>query len=307
MTLRYQKAGIYPWAHPDIVPAITEISRAVGLPGIAMSCYQPGGVGAHRTGHACDFQAGWATDDRYDSWEAHQRLAKYILQNWDRLRVRYTAWDGVEYGGAWGGPERRRPQVWEPWHKTASDPWHKSHVHVDFVPGPIPGANPQIEVGAGLPTLPTPGKPAPTIDLQEETMKLIQTPDGMVWATNGIEKRHVATPAILDELRKVFGEKVQAVTAATGDSIPTRLDLRALPGEVQKVKAEVGRSAGRERDLIETSRVLLDATGLIVGEVHDPESKRTLRTRMEQTNAAVGRAERARLQAEKEAEKETQS
>ena len=136
-------------------------------------------------------------------------------------------------------------------------------------------------------------------------MKLVQTPDGKVWATNGLEKRHVATPAILGELQKVFGEKPQKITAATGDSIPTRQDMGRLRADVEKIKAEVGRSAGRERDLIEVGQVLVDATGLIVGEVHDPESKRTLRERMEQTNAAVGRAEKARLAAERETEKET--
>lgn len=145
----YQRMGIYPWAHKRVIPAITEISRAVGAPGVAMSCFQPTGIGLHKTGEACDFQAGNAVKygSKYrDAKAVHNEIAKYVLANWDRLNVRYMAWDKYEYGGAWGGPERKRKQPYY----GGSDPWHEHHVHVDFKPGAISGARPDIRIGAGI-------------------------------------------------------------------------------------------------------------------------------------------------------------
>lgn len=146
MFTEYNRAGIYPWADADIVPAVTEISRAAGVPGISVSCYQAGGVGHHKTGRAADFQAGSGPEAR----DIHTAIARYALDNWDRLNIRYLAWDGWEYGGNYGGPERKRRQQEEAWHASATDPWHARHVHVDFLPGTIPGARPDIRIGAGL-------------------------------------------------------------------------------------------------------------------------------------------------------------
>lgn len=145
----YQKIGIYPRNRtaPRIIPAITEISRAVGAPGVAMSTYQAKGVGLHRTGEACDFQAGNARKygNRFrDALTIHNEIAKYVLANWERLNIRYMAWNGKEWGGSWGGPERERRQAQN---YGGSDPWHQHHVHIDFKPGAIPGAKPGITVG----------------------------------------------------------------------------------------------------------------------------------------------------------------
>ena len=155
---QYQRLGIYPRnrTHARIIPALTEISRACGVPDVAMSTYQASGVGLHRTGEACDFQAGNA--EKYGSKYAearsvHNAIAKYVLANWKRLKVRYMAWDGKEWGGSWGGPERERKQATN---YGGSDPWHKHHVHVDFKPGAISQARPGIAIGAGLSSTPKP-------------------------------------------------------------------------------------------------------------------------------------------------------
>ena len=162
MTFKYyQRLGIYPRnrTHPRIIPAITEISRAAGVPDVAMSTYQARGVGLHKTGEACDFQAGNAQKygPKYrEARDVHNAIAKYCLvpSNWKRLKIRYLAWDGYEYGGSWGGPERKRKQPYY----GGSDPWHEHHVHVDFKPGAISQARPGIAVGAGL----SPSKPSPS-------------------------------------------------------------------------------------------------------------------------------------------------
>lgn len=161
MTLVYQKLGIYPWADAQIVPAITEISRAVGVPDIAMSCYQARGVGHHKRGRACDFQAG--NRARYaDSVDIHNAIAKYALANWDRLAIRYMAWDGTEWGGNDHDKNRVRKQAVN---YGGSDPWHKNHVHIDFRDGKTPNANPTVPVGnlvrPALTPAPAP-KPVPT-------------------------------------------------------------------------------------------------------------------------------------------------
>ena len=135
----YPTRGIYLWAHTNIIPAITEISRGAGAPGINMYCYQPGGIGKHKTGEACDFQAGGAAQ----AWNIHNSIAAYALNNWSRLRVRYVAWNGYEYVN---GPDRKRKQVKN---YGGTDPFHRRHVHVDFNPGAIPGAVPGIAVGGG--------------------------------------------------------------------------------------------------------------------------------------------------------------
>ena len=146
----YQKRGIYPSAHPDIIPAILEISRGAGVPDISMYCLQVGGIGRHKTGHACDFQGGLRKDARYpQSVLAHQSIAHYTLLNWKRLRVRYMAWNGYEYLN--GGRQRKQTKNY-----GGTDPFHKNHVHVDFEYGPIPGARPNIPIGASLSQDPNP-------------------------------------------------------------------------------------------------------------------------------------------------------
>lgn len=303
----YQRGGIYTPAHPRIVPALTEITRAVGVPDVAISCLQPSGVGLHKTGEAADIQAGNAAKygPRYrEAYLVHTQIAKYILKHWVRLKVRYMAWDGWEYGGSWGGPERKRAQKWETWHLTASDPMHRVHVHVDFHPGQITGANPTIALGAAFTSTPpatqTPQPTqTPTPILQEDDMALIQDPKGAVFVSNGITKRHIPHPDHLADLKKVYGP-IHKVSQAVADSIPTDQDLlRQTADDARKAKVAVGRIETRSKDLIATSEALMDATGLIISEVHDPEASKTLRTRMEQTNAAVGRAEKARLADEK--------
>lgn len=137
----YPSKGIYPSAHSNIIPAITEISRGAGVPGINMYCKQPGGVGKHKTGEACDFQGGGRTTQAI---QIHTAIANYALANWTRLRVRYIAWNGYEWVNS---PSRRRRQVKN---YGGTDPFHQRHVHVDFNPGPIPGAVPGIAVGGGL-------------------------------------------------------------------------------------------------------------------------------------------------------------
>lgn len=143
----YPTRGIYPSAHPRIVPAVTEISRGAGAPGINAYCKQPGGIGLHKTGEAADFQAGGAPQ----AWNIHNSIATYGLNNWSRLKIRYIAWDGWEYVN---GPTRKRKQVKN---YGGTDPFHRRHTHIDFLPGNIPGAVPGIAVGGG-----NVGNPSPT-------------------------------------------------------------------------------------------------------------------------------------------------
>lgn len=301
----YQKIGIYPRdrTHPRIIPAITEISRAVGAPDVAMSTYQATGVGLHKTGEACDFQAGniQKFPHRYqEARDIHNMIAKYVLKNWERLNVRYMAWDGWEYGGSWGGPERKRKQATS---YGGSDPWHQHHVHVDFKPGNIPNANPGIAIGAAL--APTP-KPTPSPIRLEDDMKLVKAPnDAKVYATNGITKRYIKTPAELTALNKLFGATVILDKVAL-DAIPEdrTAALKDIASDILKTKAATGRNEARAKDLISAMEAALDVLAVVQTEVHDPTSKKTLRERTEQTNHAVGRAEKARLEAEaKETEK----
>lgn len=142
----YPTRGIYPSAHPRIVPAVTEISRGAGAPGINAYCRQPGGIGLHKTGEAADFQAGGAPQ----AWNIHNSIATYGLNNWSRLKVRYIAWNGWEYIN---GPTRKRKQVKN---YGGTDPFHKRHTHIDFLPGNIPGAVPGIAVGGGMVKNPSP-------------------------------------------------------------------------------------------------------------------------------------------------------
>lgn len=135
----YPTRGIYPSAHPNIVNAVIEISRGAGAPGINAYCKQPNGIGKHKTGEAADFQAGGASQ----AFAIHSSIANYALKNWSRLRIRYVAWNGYEYIN---GPTRKRKQAKN---YGGTDPFHKRHVHVDFLPGAIPGAVPGIGIGAG--------------------------------------------------------------------------------------------------------------------------------------------------------------
>lgn len=132
-------------------------------------------------------------------------------------------------------------------------------------------------------------------------MALIQDGKGHVFSTNGITKRHVPHPSHLKDLERVFG-KIQKVSQATADSIPIdrSADIPVIHSDVQKSKAALGRTEPRLRDLITAARTMLETLAVVQTEVHDPESKRTLRERTEQTNEAVGRAEQARRHAEKE-------
>lgn len=97
------------------------IAEEAGVPGVRMQITP--GVGEHRRGLAIDVQAGRGNDT------AHSAIAAFILTYWSELGVRYLAWGGTEWGGSWGGKERKRKQTTN---YGGSDPWHKNHVHVDF-------------------------------------------------------------------------------------------------------------------------------------------------------------------------------
>lgn len=288
---KYQKGGIYPWANDRIIPAVKEIVRAVGVPDVLVSSYQPNGVGLHRTGEAADFQAGKMGSRLFpDGKRVHQAIADYAIANWTRLRIRYMAWNGWEYGGSWGGPERKRRQVYEPWHKNASDPWHKNHVHIDFLPGKIPGAKPDIAI-AGETKVPSIIPSLPTNPSKDEVMIIIRSKESVKhYITNGLVKRHIKTPAELNVLNKFFGA-TQTVPQSTVDAIP--FDDRAwFTDKTKKTNAAVGRLETMFR---ETSRLVSDTAAMteqIAGEVVDEEYRKTLRQRVEQNNAALGRMEK---------------
>ena len=133
-------------------------------------------------------------------------------------------------------------------------------------------------------------------------MKLLQAPDGKVWASNGLEKRYISSPNVLKQLNALWGKTVP-VSQTVVDSIPTRIDYGVLRQDVIKTKAAMGRTEPRVKDLIAGMEAALDVLAVVQTEVHDPTSKKTLRERTEQTNHAVGRAEKARLEAEKEQDK----
>lgn len=358
----YQKIGIYPLnqTHPRIIPAITEISRAVGAPGMAMSTYQAKGVGLHRTGEACDFQAGNAQKygSKYgDALTIHNQIAKYVLANWKRLNVRYMAWNGYEYGGAWGGPERKRKQAKN---YGGSDPWHQHHVHVDFKPGAIK-ANPGIAVGVALAqqskyyyTRDITGSPNQQtyiamqrflsdrgyydrvldgqpglytwLGFQKFLKKLgyfTPEPSGVqdlttaralqAWLTNAGHYNGPVGVAWTKDTWKAWqtylrwahkGTPVTPKAApkpAPTKPTPTKEFLMALSDfeqkklakDVNKTKMATGRSEERERAMLEYLAVIAEA-------VSDPALSKDLRERVEQTNAAVGRIEKAYQAALKE-------
>lgn len=357
---KYQKGGIYPWAHARIIPAIKEITRAVGTPDVLVSAYQSRGVGLHKTGEAADFQAGLRGSKNVDAVALHNRIAKYGLENWDRLRIRYMAWDGYEYGGSWGGPERKRKQTTN---YGGTDPWHKNHVHIDFLPGNIPGANPHIEIGSAI----SGSKPNTknyylgVIDgvdgpatytatqrfLQDrgfypadkyvvdgiageatwtELQKFLKSigyfgpkPSGkkdmttaramQQWLTNtGHYKGSIAAkPQWTKETWKAWQRylkyahkdtKVSSAPKPTPKPTPTPKkddflmaltdkEQKSLLTDNRKLKTATERNERRMEEMLEYLAIIATA-------VTDTETPGTLRKRVEQTNAAVGRAEKAR-------------
>ena len=142
---KYQTGGFASWATEPVKAALTEIVRAVGVSDVRISAYQKNGVGRHKTGEAGDVQPGRQDNPSCpDTVDVMNEIVKYVVANWDRLHVRYVAALGWEYGGSWGGPERKRRQVKD---YGESDPFRDHYVHVDFTSGPIPGANAGIAVG----------------------------------------------------------------------------------------------------------------------------------------------------------------
>ena len=372
----YQKIGIYPISqtHPRIIPAITEISRAVGAPGMAMSTYQARGVGLHKTGEACDFQAGNAQKygNRYrDATAIHNEIAKYVLANWKRLKVRYMAWNGKEWGGSWGGPERERKQTTN---YGGSDPWHQHHVHVDFKPGVIK-AKPGIAIGSAItpkpsqPSTPKPSKYYYTGDItgspNQQTYGATQRflsdrgyydrvidnqpglytwlgfqkflkklgyftpePSGVqdlttaralqAWLTNAGHYNGPIGVAWTKDTWKAWqtylrwahkGTPVTPKPAPTPKPTPTPkkeeflmalsdYEQKKLASDVNKTKMAAGRSEERERAMLEYLAVIAEA-------VSDPDLSKSLRERVEQTNYAVGRIEKAYQEALKAEAEET--
>lgn len=368
---KYQKGGIYPWAKDRIIPALKEITRAVGAPDVLISCYQVKGVGLHKTGEAADFQAGLRGSKNVDAIDLHNRIAKYALENWDRLNIRYMAWDGYEYGGSWGGPERKRKQTTN---YGGTDPWHKNHVHIDFLPGDIPGAKPHIEIGSAisgsepntknyyLPAIdgvPGPGTYTGTqrflrdrgfypadkyvvdgiggvgtwTELQKFLKKLgyfDPKPSGkkdmttaramQKWLTNTghFKGKITAKPQWTKETWKAWQRylkyahkdtKVTPAPKSTSKAKPTPKkddflmaltdkEQQSLLDDNRKLKTATERNERRMEEMLEYLAIIATA-------VTDLETPGTLRKRVEQTNAAVGRAEKARqAEAAKEAEEE---
>lgn len=77
-------------------------------------------------------------------------------------------------------------------------------------------------------------------------------------------------------------------------------EQKKLAEDVNKTKMAMGRSEERERAMLEYLAVIAEA-------VSDPSLSKSLRERVEQTNAAVGRIEKAyqeALKAEKESDNE---
>jgi len=261
------------WRHGSDVPPLTDaqiendarlfahLVKHFGLPNRIATPDNVTGLGWHRLGIAGNF-------GRYNPADR---------KTWSRAQT------GLNFSSARGKVcpgDRRIDQIPEIWERAQ-----------EYLRG--------SSASAPKPTITTPTTPAPAPIILEDDMALIQDPKGNVFATNGVTKRHIAHPNQLGDMQKIAGQ-IQKVSQATADAIPddrTR-QINALIEDLTKVKVEVGKSAGRERDLITLGQVLVDASQQVISEVHDPESKRTLRERMEQTNAAVGRAEKARLAAE---------
>lgn len=296
---KYQKGGIYPWAHSRIRPALLEITRAVGAPDVLISCYQPKGVGLHKTGEAADFQAGLRGSRNTDAYALHVRIFNYALKNWDRLRIRYMAWDGYEYGGSYGGAERKRKQKYESWHPFATDPWHKNHVHIDFLPGNIPGANPGIAIGAALPkpqvkpskpaTKPTPKPEAPLV--KDEVMIIVKSSTSpRHYITNGLVKRHIKTTPELHDMYKLFGS-TKVVKQETIDAIP----YDDKPWFKDKT-AKTNNAAGRMEKAVQEMSSLVSETASLTAEMSrdfvSEDYRTSLRKRIEQNNHALGRLEK---------------
>src|SRR5690606_28337099 len=86
--------------------------------------FTPGNY-AHKQGLAVDIQPGRGNTE---GMAALQRVIEGI--DWAYWGIRYAACNGWEYGGSWGGKERKRRQ---PKPSVGSDPWRQNHLHVDVV------------------------------------------------------------------------------------------------------------------------------------------------------------------------------
>lgn len=216
----YQKGGVYDpqgRARPNIVALAKYIAHKAGIPDVRLQ-FTPGNY-AHVNGLAVDIQPGGGSGNP----EA-MRALRDVIENldWDYWGVRYAAGMRNEYGGSWGGKERKRPQT-KPY--VGSDGMHDRHWHLDVHPtAPVRDWQNLIRGESA---------PAPTTDdeLTEEEMKQL---DQIVSDLGKIK-------AAIERLERQ-GERNEAIATENQKRITvTREVTKTLGSDSPKIKAAIER------------------------------------------------------------------
>lgn len=126
----YQRGGVVDSlgiARPSIVALAKYVAHKADMPDIRL-LFTPG-MAAHRQGLAVDIQPGPGNKEGMD------RLQEVIEGlDWDFWGIRYAAVNKTEYGGSWGGKERKRPQTVFYGTPGKNDGYHLNHAHIDVLP-----------------------------------------------------------------------------------------------------------------------------------------------------------------------------
>ena len=122
----YQKGGVYDpqgRARPNIIALAKYVAAKAEMPDVRLQ-FTPGNY-AHVNGLAVDIQPGGGAGN-----PEGMRALRDVIEDldWDYWGIRYAAGMRQEYGGSWGGVERKRPQT-APY--VGSDGWHDRHWHLD--------------------------------------------------------------------------------------------------------------------------------------------------------------------------------
>lgn len=226
-----QKGGLTRGQRPlksNARKAWDEIRRACDVTDVLYLAGSNLGVGRHKLDLAVDMQAGRGNNG------PHQKVADYVLANWNRLGIRYMAWNAHEYHQTMRGGPVPKPlrQTWRSWWNTSSDPEHRNHVHIDWWGNAPNGANPGIAIGAAFDDFKQGSSTATDPDeLTEEEMKQL---DQIVSDLGKIK-------AAIERLERQ-GERNEAIATENQKRITvTREVTKTLGSDSPKIKAAIER------------------------------------------------------------------
>ena len=240
----YQRGGVYDpqgKARPSIINLAKHIAIKSGMPDVRLQ-FTPGNY-AHKQGLAVDIQPGRGNTE---GMAALQRVIEGI--DWGYWGIRYAACNGWEYGGSWGGKERKRRQ---PKPYVGSDPWHQNHLHVDVVPTATPRPFEDVKQG-----VPAPSKAVLSIlaDLGYANVKEAQKDLGLVVdgiagpiTTEALEKEMSKLDEILDKVTKTnhaVGRMEPIVRALGGAPASGDVDAATIE-QIRKRSEQTNAAVGR--------------------------------------------------------------